>query len=324
MQPGISVIICCYNGEGKIAETLKYLAQQIVPANINWEVILVDNASTDNTIGVATAAWHKFNQTNAGFKILNEPMPGKNYAFKKGVNEARFEYLLTCDDDNRLNRDYITVGFNIMQSDNMIGVLGGCGIFDAEQPVNEEILKHKIAYVNGPQPWAEKDNWVYGAGSFCRRSLFLSFYDNGWQQVTTGRNGTKLICGEDVEICFMFFLSGYKIIADDRLLFKHFVPLKRQNINYIKQLHYWQSYSYVLLSGYLLFINKSSEPIDEFLNSLLIRNVKAAILTIINFKKKLPPDECFKRNCNLKSYMGAINAVLLNRRKIINHYKLLK
>ena len=46
---GISCLICTYNGASRLAETLTCLARQVLPAGTPWEVILVDNASTDAT-----------------------------------------------------------------------------------------------------------------------------------------------------------------------------------------------------------------------------------------------------------------------------------
>ena len=48
MASGISVIICCYNSSLRLDETLKHLINQKTHG-FNWELIVVDNASTDNT-----------------------------------------------------------------------------------------------------------------------------------------------------------------------------------------------------------------------------------------------------------------------------------
>lgn len=326
MQLGVSVIICCHNGESRIVETIKCLAHQIVPTDIKWEVILIDNASIDNTTNIAIETWGGFNQTNADFKILHEAVPGKAFAIHKGCKAARFEYLLICDDDNRLHQDYVATGFRVMQSDQLVGVLGGCGFFNAEQPVNEEILAFKTAYVNGPQHWAEKEQWVYGAGSFCRRSVFLSFYEAGWQQIAVGRQGKKLIGGEDVEMCFMFSLNGYKIIADKRLKFEHFVPQGRQNGRYLLNLYYWNSYSYVLLSGYISLLEKDNRTINQRLAAMLLHYLKALILHKFRLMKQKITGKRIDLQDKLtgQNYNGVIVSVLKNKKRIIKHYFLLE
>ena len=57
---GVSVIVCCYNSAERLPETLKYLSMQNVPENMPWEIIIVDNNSTDSTNDVAMEIWNGF------------------------------------------------------------------------------------------------------------------------------------------------------------------------------------------------------------------------------------------------------------------------
>ena len=76
MSPGISVIICCYNSVERIEPTLQHLYAQKGLPTTEWEVILVDNASTDNTASVATGIWESFPGDKPTFKVLTEVTPG--------------------------------------------------------------------------------------------------------------------------------------------------------------------------------------------------------------------------------------------------------
>ena len=59
---GISIIICCYNSAKRLHETLKHLALQQVSDTIHWEVILVNNNSTDATTQIALEIWNGLGQ----------------------------------------------------------------------------------------------------------------------------------------------------------------------------------------------------------------------------------------------------------------------
>lgn len=315
---GISVIICCYNSAQRLPETLKHLALQIVPPEIMWEIIVIDNASTDDTAIVAEHEWEKYKLPN--FRVLHQPKLGKNYAYKQGIYEANYEYVLTCDDDNWLFSNYIATAFNLMNADNYIGVLGGCGIFEPQEPAWNEIEKYKLYYVNGTQAKHATEHWVYGAGSVCRRKVLKYLFDINWQQVTSGRKGSSLICGEDVEMCFMFYLLGYKIVADDRLLFRHFVPIKRQNESYIIRMSFWQTYSNVLLNGYYSIMNKTDiTNINKWYIAAAKTLIKHHLLLFyrktLNFKA-LSTDE----KIGLKASQGTFVSLFKNRKKIIAHY----
>lgn len=56
-QEGVSIIICCYNAQDRIVRTLEHIQQQRFFIPIPWEVIVIDNASTDNTAEVAENVW---------------------------------------------------------------------------------------------------------------------------------------------------------------------------------------------------------------------------------------------------------------------------
>ena len=263
---GVSVIICCYNSAIRLPETLKHLALQNANAELNWEIIIVDNASSDDTSLVARKEWGKYRQQSIDFKVVDQPIVGLSNAREKGIMSAKYEYVLFCDDDNWLFDNYVETAFNIMSQDSSIGVLGGCGLYEPELPVNPEIASHTGYYVNGKQTWAETDHWVYGAGATYRKSVYMDLKNKGWQQLTSDRIGDKLSSGGDVEICFMIYLSGYKILADERLLFKHFVPSKRQKTAYIIELSFWLSYTTVLLTSYYTIFSDEKRPLKKTMN----------------------------------------------------------
>lgn len=326
MNSGVSIIVCCYNSSKRLPETVKHLALQKVPAHINWEVIIVDNASTDGTAATARAECRKYNLTEVPFSVVSQPIAGLSHARDMGLNHARYEYLLFCDDDNWLSDDYIERAFKIMNNDSQIGVLGGCGLIEAEQPalLSESLLKFTTVW--GPQTWAANSHWVYGAGSVYRKSILLELKNANWCQVTTGRIGKKLLSGEDVEICLMSHLMGYKIIADDNLKFKHFVPLKRQNITYILKAAFWLNYSSALLNGYFALVN-NKRSIEQTINHDLLSATKSLAKCTVNlFYQKVIRFRSISIEQKISYYQkcGQLKSLLTNRQLIKNQYQHIK
>ena len=327
MTEGVSIIVCCFNSAKRLPNTLKHLAEQQVPDNIPWEIIVVDNASTDDISSVAIAQWEKNQVLGVEFRVIKQPIPGLSNAREKGFIEARYEFLLFCDDDNWLCSDYVNTAFKIMSSDPLIGALGGCGIFEPEQPINTQIEKYKTVYVNGSQTWAANEHWVYGAGALYRKSLLIALKNRGWEQITSDRIGNKLICGGDVEICFMLYLTGYQILSDNRLTFKHYVPIKRQSLRYISDLSFWISYSHVLLTGYIALMNKDKRPIQKILNGWFMAQTLTLMRLIIPFLyQRLTTRRVLglSQARNFRATYATVYSLIKNRNRIIKHHKLIK
>ncbi|NJN12887.1 MAG: glycosyltransferase family 2 protein [Richelia sp. RM1_1_1] len=125
LESGVSVIICCYNSAFRIEKTLKNLAFQNINGNFKCEIIVVNNASIDDTEKVVNQVWEECGNPYP-LKIYFEVSPGLAFARKCGVKNARYSYSVFCDDDNWLAPDYLSKVFQIFKKSNKkIGVIGG-------------------------------------------------------------------------------------------------------------------------------------------------------------------------------------------------------
>ena len=92
----LSVIIPAYNEERRIGKTLRAIAAYLSQQPFASEVIVVDNASTDNTTGAARAHEHEFSRLT----LLNEERKGKGDAIRAGMLAASGRVRLFTDADN--------------------------------------------------------------------------------------------------------------------------------------------------------------------------------------------------------------------------------
>lgn len=176
LKAGVSIVICCYNSAGILPLTLKYIFRQVVPQNIPWEIIIVDNASTDNTSEIAKSSYESSNCL-ATFKIVKEPKPGLSEARQTGFDTAKFEYVVFCDDDNLLNKDFVKLVFEIIQKNAEIGVLGGQSIADFDLPPAFWFNDWKNSFAIGKQSETEGDitwtrGYVWGASMVVRKEAW--------------------------------------------------------------------------------------------------------------------------------------------------------
>jgi glycosyltransferase involved in cell wall biosynthesis len=109
---GVSIIIFCHNSANRLPQTIEHLASQKVSRNVQWEVIVVDNASTDNTSKLAKNCWPK--DTSVPLKVVYEPQLGLNNARHRGFIEAKYEIVSFVDDDNRVCPEWVHLVHEVM------------------------------------------------------------------------------------------------------------------------------------------------------------------------------------------------------------------
>ncbi len=120
MINGISIVICCFNSEQRLPKVLEHLDRQILIDSIQWEVVVVDNASRDRTSDVAKELWKR---EDVSLKVVFEPNPGLSSARMKGIDESSYDIISYIDDDNWVESGWIQKVYDGMNKDPKIGIL---------------------------------------------------------------------------------------------------------------------------------------------------------------------------------------------------------
>lgn len=113
-HPKVSVIIPCYNQGDYISETLHSLQSQNYT---NWECIVVDDGSTDNTVRVVD----QFAQADLRIQFISQANGGSASARNKGLKYIIGDYIQFLDADDLLDRSKFEKQIQIMES-NMLDV----------------------------------------------------------------------------------------------------------------------------------------------------------------------------------------------------------
>lgn len=237
MNEGISIIVCCYNSSELLPITLRHLALLKVPNNTPCELILVNNKSTDNTSDVARQEWSKY-ETSITLNIVNEFKAGLIFAREKGINSAKYEIIVFCDDDNWFKENYLLVALDTMNKNPTIGALGGNGEAVSNIDLPYWFERVKGSYACGKQ-WSKSGfcserMYLWGAGLVCRKSILRRVFERPLRSI--GRNGTKLLAGDDAEICMRIILLNYELYYNDALQYKHFMSSFRLEKKYYNKM----------------------------------------------------------------------------------------
>jgi glycosyltransferase involved in cell wall biosynthesis len=237
---GVSVCIPCFNSSARLPETLRHLQRQLVPPDVPWEVILVDNASTDDTSELARNVWG--DSIPIQLRIVPEPRPGLIFARMRAIEQSSYEYVAFVDDDNWVCEKWVALVYELMYTHPTIGACGGCGepIFEGNSiPAWFRDFADQFAtgsQGSGPGYVPITRGYLYGAGLSIRRSAWIELQLNGFEFQLTGRKGSTLASGEDLELCYALQLAGWQLWYDPRLTFQHFISIPRMEWGYLIQM----------------------------------------------------------------------------------------
>ena len=301
---GVTILIATYNGASRIAETIAHIAVQKGLDEFDCELIVIDNASTDNTSAVAESACAQL-PAKIPFRIMHQPVSGKNAALEMGYAAAQYAYVLICDDDNLLAPDYLQTGYRIMEAIPKIGALGGLGVavFEAEAPD-----WCPEGYACGPQGSRSGDITdiekgercaVFGAGCFYRMSALEQLWKLGFENILSTRRGQRVdASGEDYELCHAMALIGYKIWYDERLQFHHLMPAARMTIAKLLSLKKGDGVQDYVLRLYIKALRRRSMS-RLYLVRFWFKSLYKAVITSVEFSLKYLFQRTIKHRCQM-------------------------
>ncbi|MCC7232742.1 MAG: glycosyltransferase family 2 protein [Bacteroidia bacterium] len=253
MTEGVSIIICCYNSYNRIEATLTHLQAQSTDPDIPWEIILVDNNSTDGSSTLAGTVWKKNQVTQ--LSIVSEAAPGLMNARIRGVKESKFSIISFIDDDNWIASDWVNRVFSVFREHPDVAACGPTiePVFESQQP--DWFEEYKNAFAVGPQntesgPVAQERNYLWGAGLSIRRRVWDELFNTGFPALLRGRTGKSWTAGEDSEMCLSIRLLGYTLWYDADLQLKHYLPASRMQADVLSKMFEGFGKAEVVLSLY--------------------------------------------------------------------------
>jgi glycosyltransferase involved in cell wall biosynthesis len=263
---GVSIVICCHNSSARLGETLSHLSRQIVPDALPWEVIVVDNGSTDDTALAAERMWAS--NSSAPLRVVREPKLGLSFARACGMREARYGLISLVDDDNWVCPDWVRLVSEIMTAHPKAGACGGLSVAACEvnPPVwfSEFARSYAVGEVApnaGDVTWSK--GYLWGAGLTLRKSAWHLLYEHGFTPRLTDRSGTNLSSGGDGELCMALCLAGWGLYYDPRLQLRHFIPAARLEWKYLCRLRRALGACSVAIDAYTFAVRPAASRIKK-------------------------------------------------------------
>jgi glycosyltransferase involved in cell wall biosynthesis len=205
---------------------LDTLAQQTLNKN-DYEVIVVDNNSSDGTRDVA----EKFCRQFDNIRYYVEAKQGSSHARNLGIQEARGQYVAFCDDDCVIPREWLLVAKEVIVKLSPAVFGGGfLALYDDPRP---RWYQDRYGSSNlGNQARVLEREYIFGGNSFYRRTLLVEL---GGFDPTKGPVGTHMGYGEDVapQVLMRSKMPGHVIYYDPRLNVYHLVRPEKMKLRWI-------------------------------------------------------------------------------------------
>ncbi|MBX9715690.1 MAG: glycosyltransferase family 2 protein [Burkholderiaceae bacterium] len=257
----VTVVICTRNRARQLASVLESAAAMSVPEGLQWEFLLVDNGSTDDTTEVAMGFADRL-----PMRVVREDTPGLSNARNKGVEQARGRYMCWTDDDVVIDPGWLAAyvqGFRMHPDAAVFGgkviplLEGGNAPDWFERGKFQQPLSSLLAYRDLGEvaiPLGFSGGLVpYGANYAVRtQEQRQALYDP-----QLGVSPSHKMLGEEVDVMYRMFKAGVTGWWVPGSLVNHIIPPARQTRSYV--------YEYYFLAGATMVHMRQHHPRGNFL-----------------------------------------------------------
>jgi len=226
----ISIIVPNYNGKDLLEKYLPSTFKAVKQAATAFEVIVVDDASSDNSVEFLSANYPEIKV------IKNSSNRGFSYTCNQGIKMAKNELVLLLNSDVRLEENYFEPLWKYFDAENTFGVMGRIvnsqgKLEDAARMLAFQGVKFKAtkffstydrtqfiptAYLSGANALLDRDK-LLELGGF--DEIYSPFYV------------------EDVDLSFRAWRMGWKCFYENDALCHHEVSSTTKKVNTKKQLY---------------------------------------------------------------------------------------
>lgn len=285
----ISAIVCTYNRSDLLKKCLDALEDQTLSKN-EYEVIIVNNRSTDDTQSVA----EKYVKANENFFLLKEIKQGLAVSRNTGLKNARSEIAAFTDDDAIPQENWLELLLRRFEKlEDNFAVVGGeiDQIWEVERPrwLTDKLL-HPLSSTLGwseiPRELNSETEWLCEVNSAYKIKALM---DSGGFPEDLGRIGNNLLSGENAVNKIMAY-KGWKFFFDPEIRVRHLIPKDRVSKSWFKRRYFWQGVTEYYSLQYLKKMGYPSHHSKNHFSSFYSKKVhvpvnKEAWLTIFDKKE---------------------------------------
>lgn len=244
--PLVSVVICTHDRDACLPKAIEsVLTQRETPT---WELIVVDNGSTDRTPDVVER------YVGAGpVRRVFEPMLGLSRARNTGWRAARGRYVAYLDDDAIASDGWLAAIPLAFEHWPAAGMVGGRvePIWERPRPpwVSDRLARALTILDWSPTPLVIDDPgayWLAGANMAIPRDRLVEV---GGFCPSLGRRGSNMMSGEETLLQYQLRRRGYPSLYYPAMAVRHLVPEARLRRGWFLRRFFWQGVSETVMAA---------------------------------------------------------------------------
>lgn len=236
LPPNFTVAIRTFNAAERLPTLLDKLRSQQHPPSIRWEVLIVDNNSTDNTVEIVQkyqAEW----LSGCELRYVLELQQGAAIARKRAIQEARGTLIGFLDDDTLPALDWVAKAYEFGQAYPRAGAYGSRILpdYEIEPPPNFDRIAHYLPTMLRKKSFrydSHRQGMPVGAGLVIRRQVWLDHAIG--TQIIQGPVGRSLMLkGEEIEALWKIKSAKWEIWYNAEMSIVHKIPQWRLEKAYL-------------------------------------------------------------------------------------------
>ncbi|MEM9004312.1 MAG: hormogonium polysaccharide biosynthesis glycosyltransferase HpsE [Cyanobacteria bacterium P01_F01_bin.86] len=233
-----TVAIPTYNGAERLPKLLESLRSQMGLDSLVWEILVVNNNSSDQTAAVIQQTQSDWgDDSNPRLKYVFEATQGAAFARQCAIRSAQTEWVGFLDDDIIPDENWVAAAYKFYQTHPEIGAFGGQihGDFEVPPPRNFKRIQSflairergKEAHLYQPERLVLPPSaaWVVN------RNAWLKNVPE--HQKFVGRIDDSFLGGEDYEVLLYLHKAGYPIWYNPDMHVHHQIPKSRLERDYL-------------------------------------------------------------------------------------------
>lgn len=227
MKPDISIVVCTHNRAAMLRDALGSLARLETNRRFSYEIVVVDNASSDETPQVVL----ELTKAAPALRYVMEGKKGIATARNRGYREAKGEWIAFFDDDQLADPRWLLALYNHARQNNLRAVGGPVHL---KLPAGCERRLHSFVRMLlgesrlGSAPFAYSPKFTPGTGNLMlHRSVFeqVGLFDEAFA-----------VRSEDTDLFCRMWKAGIEAWYVPAAIIHHVTPTQRLEEQYLMRL----------------------------------------------------------------------------------------